>query len=55
MNAYGWLTIHRKTFMVGQRIVKTVKVFPHKCFAVYSSYYYYSTFDFDLLTYLKVT
>ena len=29
MNPYGYLTIHHKTFAVGQRTVKTTKVLPY--------------------------
>ena len=32
---YGYLTIRRKTFAVGQRTVKTVKVFLLQCVAIY--------------------
>ena len=51
MNAYGYLTIRRKTFAVGRKTVKIAKAFPLESFVVYGKLYHV----FDLIYHLQCT
>ena len=49
MNAYGWLTIRRKTFAVGRRTAKTAKVFPLESFVIYSTFIEMSVYTYIIV------